>query len=119
MRHAEGLPLFETFSLRQSGESRTCALSQRAGYGPTYIYISIAAGGLCWRTRLENVALRHQLGVLRRSAPKQSKLTPTDRIFRVWLRRVWAEWKCALMIVQIATIIGWHRKGFRLYRTWR
>jgi hypothetical protein len=39
--------------------------------------------------RLENLALRHQLGVLRRSAPKQLKLTPADRILWVWLRRVW------------------------------
>jgi hypothetical protein len=42
--------------------------------------------------RLENLALRHQLDVLRRSAPKQLKLTPADRIFWVWLRGVWAEW---------------------------
>ena len=38
--------------------------------------------------RLENLALRHQLGVLRRSAPKQLKLTPADRVFWVCLRRV-------------------------------
>jgi transposase InsO family protein len=69
--------------------------------------------------RLENVALRHQVGVLRRSAPKQLNLTPADRIFWVWLRRVWADWKSALMIVKPATVIGWHRKGFRLYWTWR
>jgi hypothetical protein len=33
--------------------------------------------------RLENVALRQQLGVLRRSAPKRLKLTAADRIFWV------------------------------------
>ena len=48
--------------------------------------------------RLENLALRQQLGVLRRSAPKRLKLTPADRIFWVWLRRVWGDWKSALMI---------------------
>jgi hypothetical protein len=31
--------------------------------------------------RLENLALRHQLGVLRRSSPKQLRLTPADGIF--------------------------------------
>jgi len=41
--------------------------------------------------RLENLALRHQLSVLRRSVPKQLRLTPADRIFWEWLRRVWAE----------------------------
>jgi putative transposase len=69
--------------------------------------------------RLENLALRHQLGVLRRSAPKQLKLTPADRILWVWLRRVWAEWKSALLIVQPATVIAWHRKGFRLFWSWK
>jgi hypothetical protein len=37
--------------------------------------------------RLENLALRQQLTVLRRSAPKRIRLTPADRIFWVWLRR--------------------------------
>ena len=69
--------------------------------------------------RLENLALRHQLGVLRRSAPKQLKLTPADRVFWVCLRRVWGDWKSALMIVKPATVIAWHRKGFRLFWTWK
>ena len=33
--------------------------------------------------RLENLALRHQLGVLRRSASKRLKLMPADRMGRV------------------------------------
>jgi putative transposase len=69
--------------------------------------------------RLENLALRHQLGVLRRSAPKRLKLRPADRILWVWLRRVWTDWKSALLIVKPATVIAWHRKGFRLYWTWK
>src|SRR4051794_952520 len=69
--------------------------------------------------RLENLALRHHLGVLRRSAPKQLSLTPADRIFWVWLRRVWADWKSALLIVKPATVIAWHRKRFRLFWTGR
>jgi putative transposase len=69
--------------------------------------------------RLENLALRHQLGVLRRSAPKRLKLRPADRILWVWLRRVWTDWKSALLIVQPETVIAWHRMGFRLYWTWK
>ena len=65
--------------------------------------------------RLENLALRQQLMVLRRSAPKRLKLTPADRIFWVWLRRLWSDWKSALMIVKAETVIIWHRKGFRLF----
>ena len=69
--------------------------------------------------RLENIALRQQLTVLRRSAPKRLKLKPTDRIFWVWLRFVWTDWKSALMIVKAETVVAWHRKGFRLFWTWK
>jgi hypothetical protein len=57
--------------------------------------------------------------VLRRSAPKRLKLRRADRILWVWFRRVWAGWKSALLIVQPETVIAWHRKGFRLYWTWK
>jgi hypothetical protein len=63
---------------------------------------------------LENLALGHQLGVLRRSAPKQLRLTPADRIFWVWLRRVWGDCKSVLMIVKPETVIAWHPKGFQV-----
>src|SRR4051794_10393233 len=69
--------------------------------------------------RLENLALRQQLGVLRRSTPKRLKLTPADRVFWVWLRRVWSDWKSALLIVKPETVIAWHRKGFRLFWWWK
>jgi hypothetical protein len=39
--------------------------------------------------RVENLALLQQLMVLRRSTPKRLKLTTADRIFWLWLRRVW------------------------------
>jgi putative transposase len=69
--------------------------------------------------RLENIALRQRLTVLRRSAPKRLKLQPTARIFWVWLRFVWTDWKSALMIVKAETVVAWHRKGFRLFWTWK
>ena len=59
-----------------------------------------------------------QLAVLRRSAPKRLKLTPADRIFWVWLRRVWADWESVLKIVKAETVFAWHREGFRLFWTW-
>src|SRR5947209_19073803 len=68
--------------------------------------------------RLENLALRQQLTVLRRSAPKRLKLKRADRIFWVWLRRVWGDWKAALRMVKTDTGIAWPRKGFRLFLTW-
>ena len=69
--------------------------------------------------RLENLALRQQLGVLRRSAPKRLKLTTSDRFFWVWLSRVWADWRSALMIVKPETVVAWRRKGFRLFWRWK
>jgi putative transposase len=67
----------------------------------------------------ENLALRHQIGVLKRSARKRPKLTPADRLFWVLLSRVWSDWRSALDIVKPATPIAWHRKGFRLFWTWK
>jgi hypothetical protein len=65
--------------------------------------------------RLENLALRQQLAVLHRSAPRRLKLTPADRMFWAWLRRVWGDWKSVLMIVKADTVVAWQRKGFRLF----
>jgi len=69
--------------------------------------------------RLENLALRQQLGVLRRSAPKRLRLTNADRAFWVSIKRVWSRWDQVLMIVKPETVLAWHRKGFRLFWTWR
>jgi putative transposase len=69
--------------------------------------------------QLENLALRHQIGVLQRSARKHLTLTPVDRIFWAWLSRVWSGWRSALAIVQPETVIAWHRAGFRLFWTWK
>ena len=67
---------------------------------------------------LENLALRQQLAILRRSAPRP-RLRPRDRLFWVWLSRCWAGWKDALLIVSPATVVGWHRQVFRLWWRWK
>ncbi len=66
----------------------------------------------------ENMALRHQLGVLQRSG-KRPRLRNGDRILWVWLSKLWTGWRSTLVIVQPATVIRWHRRGFRLYRRWK
>ena len=68
---------------------------------------------------LENLALRHQIGVLQRSARKRPRLTPVDRLLWVWLSRVWSDWRSVLAIVQPDTVLAWHRKSFRLFWTWK
>src|SRR5262245_62335727 len=67
---------------------------------------------------LEHLALRHQLGVLQRSVPRP-RLSRWDRIFWVWLSRVWVAWRRSLAIVQPATVLAWHRRGFQLYWRWK
>src|SRR6202162_2834493 len=69
--------------------------------------------------QVEIVALRHQICVLRRSAKKRPKLTMADRVFWAWLSSAWADWRSALIIVKPETVIAWHRKGFRLFWTWK
>jgi hypothetical protein len=68
---------------------------------------------------LENLALRHQIGVLRRTAAKRLKLTSADRLLWICLSRLWRGWHSALTIVKPETVIAWHRAGFRLFWTWK
>ena len=65
---------------------------------------------------LENLALRHQLMVLQRQ-PGRPRLKDRDRLFWVCMCRRWQSWHRALVLVQPATVVKWHRKGFRAY--WR
>ncbi len=67
--------------------------------------------------QLENIALRHQIGVLQRSAKRRPKPVVADRFFWAWLCRVWSDWHSALVIVKRDTVIAWHRKGFQLFWT--
>jgi hypothetical protein len=65
---------------------------------------------------LEILALRQQLGVLKRKHPRP-RLRMQDRIFWVLLRRLWPGWSNVLVIVKPETVVAWHRAGFRLF--WR
>ena len=68
--------------------------------------------------RLENIALRQQVAVLKRERPRP-RLRPLDRVFWVFLSRLWPRWKDVLVIVKPATVVGWHRQGFRLFWKWK
>src|SRR5450759_3688294 len=65
---------------------------------------------------LENLALRHQLELLTRG-DRRARFRPVDRLLWVGLRRCWTAWREALVLVQPATVLRWHREGFRHY--WR
>ena len=47
----------------------------------------------------ENLALRQQVAVLQRSA-KRPRFRRRDRIFWVWLSRLWRRWRSSLIVVQ-------------------
>ena len=66
----------------------------------------------------ENLALRQQLAVLQRSVTRP-KLRRRDRIFWVWLSRLWTGWRSALVLVRPDTVVRWHRQGFKLYWRWK
>jgi helix-turn-helix protein len=66
------------------------------------------------RLLLENLALRQQLAVLKRRHPRP-RLAAFDKLFWVFVRRFWSEWKQALIIVGPETVVRWHKSGFALY----
>lgn len=64
----------------------------------------------------ENLALRIQLDVLARQAPRP-RIRRRDRPFWVLIRRLWKGWRSCLVLVQPETVLNWHRQGWRLF--WR
>jgi len=66
---------------------------------------------------LENLALRQQLAILARAQPHR-RLKKMDRLFWVWLSRMWKSWRESLIVVKPDTVVRWYRKGFALYWTW-
>jgi len=89
---------------------------------PGSLQVLAAAASATFKSRatlhLENLALRHQLGVLRRSV-KRPELTSADRLPWAWLCEVWNDWRSSLVIVKPEIVIGWHRKGFHLFWSWK
>ena len=68
---------------------------------------------------LEIIALRHQLAVVNRSRRPRLRFTHVDRMLWAWLSRSWHGWRSAIHIVKPETVIAWHRRGFRLFWTWK
>src|SRR5579864_3463755 len=64
---------------------------------------------------LENVALRQQLSILRRTV-RRPHLRTRDRLFWMLLAKAWQDWRTALTVVQPDTVVRWHRQWLR--RRW-
>jgi hypothetical protein len=75
--------------------------------------------GLSFRSRTaliaENLFLRKQLAFYEEHQIRPRRLTNTARFSLVIWSRLFA-WRPALRVVKPATLIGWHRKAFRLFR---
>ena len=68
---------------------------------------------------LEFIALRQQLAVQRRQRPHRTRISSIARLLWVWLYRLWPRCLDVIVVVKPATVIQWHRQGFRLYWRWR
>jgi hypothetical protein len=106
-------------------ESLGIFLRDRLRSGGMITILSALVSVLSFRFRsrasleLELVALRHQLIALRRQRPRRLRLHSADRLLWVCLYRVWPRVLDALVLVKPATVVKWHRKGFRIYWRWR
>src|SRR2546429_4175015 len=71
------------------------------------------------RLEAENAVLRQQLMVLRRGLHGRVRLTNNDRWFFVQLYRWFPSILTVLTIIRPATLMRWHRAGFRCYWRWK
>jgi hypothetical protein len=67
----------------------------------------------------ENLVLRQQILVLRRTAPKRLSFNALDRLIFVGLYRLFPVVRSALAVVRPETVVRWHRAGFRAYWRWK
>ena len=108
--------------LRQRGIEPTIAernTEHGSGLGILRMILAFLRAFFASRATLvaENVMLRQQLIVLQRSV-KRTRILKRDRILWSWLLRLWSGWRSALLIVQPATVVRWHRQGFKLHWRW-
>ena len=64
---------------------------------------------------LENLALRQQMATLTRTV-RRPQLRMRDRLFWILLAKAWPEWRTALLVVRLDTVVRWHRQWLR--RQW-
>jgi putative transposase len=92
---------------------------------PMITFLSAIVSFLSFRVRsraaleLEVIALRHQLGVLKRRRPGRARILFADRLLWIWLCRIWPQAINVMVLVKPTTVMQWHRRGFRLAWRWR
>jgi hypothetical protein len=71
------------------------------------------------RLEAENLFLRHQLNIALRRRPPRLRLRGTERALLVWMTQLWPSLLGLARVVEPATILRWHRAGFRAYWRWK
>ena len=66
----------------------------------------------------ENLFLRKQLAQYQERQVKPKRTNDATRLALVWISRFF-DWRAALVMVKPATLICWHRQGFRLLWRWK
>ncbi len=66
----------------------------------------------------EILFLRKQLALYQERQAKPKRAGDATRMALIWLSRFF-DWRAALVIVQPATLLRWHRQGFRLFWRWK
>jgi hypothetical protein len=76
---------------------------------------------LCLRSpatlAVANLFLRKELALYQERQVKPQRATNATRLVLVWLVH-WFDWRQALIIVQPATLLHWHRQESRLFWQW-
>lgn len=89
----------------------------------TVLRLLLAAARLCFRSRFrlqtENLVLRHQVNVLRRTVQRRVRTTSSERLLFVWLYRLWPGVLRLVTILRPETVVRWHRQGWRAYWRWK
>jgi transposase InsO family protein len=67
----------------------------------------------------ENLFLRKQLALYRERQVKPRRADPATRVALMLLARVVIDWKPVLLVGQPATLLRWHRAGWRLFWRWK
>ena len=71
------------------------------------------------RLEAEILFLRHQLNIALRQRPTRLPLRSSDRALLVWMIRLWPSLLDMVQVVEPATILRWHRAGFKTYWRWK
>jgi putative transposase len=87
-----------------------------------WLSLLVGSGRAALRSRralvVENLLLRQQLAVALR-ARRRPRVRWHDRLFWIMARRLVADWRRHLVLVQPETVLRWHRQGWRLLWGWR